>query len=148
MSKLTIKQEKFCQKQVELGIGSDAYRQSYNADSMSPEAIHVEVTRLLKNPKITLRIKELQAAGRKRHDVTVDSLTAEYDDIKTRALDDKVYAPAVSCVTGKAKLHGLITDKNEVTGKDGEPIKVQEVTAFEIAKTMSFLLTKAMQEKK
>jgi len=28
----------------------------------------------------------------------------------------------VSATTGKAKLHGLVTDKQEITGADGGPI--------------------------
>lgn len=37
----------------------EAYKDAYNTSSMSDAAIDVEATRLLKNPKVTLRQKEL-----------------------------------------------------------------------------------------
>ena len=64
MSKLTPKQEKFCQLYIELGNASEAYRQAYSCDKMKPESIHVNAAKLLENTKITLRISELQAEHR------------------------------------------------------------------------------------
>ncbi|OWK36917.1 terminase small subunit [Fimbriiglobus ruber] len=74
----TPKQEKFCQKYIELGNASEAYRQAYDAENMSPEAIGVEACRLLQNPKVALRIEDLQRLHLKRHEVTIDRVVAEY----------------------------------------------------------------------
>ena len=41
---------------------SDAYREAYNTSSMKPAAVHVEASRLMANPKITLRCEALQSA--------------------------------------------------------------------------------------
>lgn len=57
---LTPKQELFCQKYVELGNASEAYRQSYNASKMKSETINVKSSQMLKESKISIRIKELQ----------------------------------------------------------------------------------------
>ena len=54
MADLTIKQERFAQRYVELGNASEAYRQSYDAEDMSDEAIRVEASRLLDNPNVSL----------------------------------------------------------------------------------------------
>jgi phage terminase small subunit len=78
MSDLTIKQERFAQKYVELGNATEAYRQSYDADEMSDEAISVEACRLKDNPKVSLRIEVLENLRLKRHEVTVDRVIAEY----------------------------------------------------------------------
>lgn len=119
---LTPKQSQFAQKYVELGNASEAYRQSYDAENMSPEAIRVEACRLLQHPRVALMVVNLQEGHSKRHLVTVDSLTAEYEEVRILALVDKQYAPANGAITGKAKIHGKIVDKNEHTGKDGTPL--------------------------
>jgi len=75
---LTPKQEKFSQKFVELGNASEAYRQAYDAENMSPEAIHEEAYRLTNNPDVALRIEHLQELSRKRHEVTVDRIIHEF----------------------------------------------------------------------
>lgn len=122
---LTPKQERFCQKYIETGNASEAYRQSYDAENMSPEAIRVEACRLLQNPNVALMVVELQEKLRERHGVTVDSLTEELDEARALALKIEQPAPAISATMGKAKLHGLIVEKNEHTGKDGGPIVTQ-----------------------
>jgi phage terminase small subunit len=77
-SDLTPKQEKFARKYVELGNASEAYRQSYDAENMSNEAIHQEAYQLTTHPQVSLRIFQLQELARKRHQVTVDRVVAEY----------------------------------------------------------------------
>lgn len=57
---LTQKQEEFAKCIVEGMSQIDAYKKVYKADSMSDNAISVEATRLIQNPKISLRIKELR----------------------------------------------------------------------------------------
>lgn len=113
MLKLTPKQEKFSQLYIELGNASEAYRRSYNAENMGDEAIWVEACRLQSDPKVSLRIKELQEMHVKRHMVTVDSLTKELEEARELAIKIENPAPAVSATLGKAKLHGLLTDKIE-----------------------------------
>jgi len=80
MSNLTLKQEAFCRAYIEKGNASDAYRRSYVADKMKPEAVYVNASKLLDNAKVALRVKELQAEIKKRHDVTVDSLLDELEE--------------------------------------------------------------------
>lgn len=78
---LTLKQEKFAQKYVELGNASEAYRQSYDVAEMKPESVNRKAKELLDNGKITARVEELQELARKRHQVTVDRIVAEYSKI-------------------------------------------------------------------
>jgi phage terminase small subunit len=111
---LTPKQEKFSLTYFETGNASEAYRTAYLCKNMSDRAIAVEASRLLNNPKITLRIDELGERQLKRHDTTIDSLTKELDELRQRALKEGQISAGVSAVMGKAKLHGLIRDKSEV----------------------------------
>lgn len=75
---LTLKQERFAQKFVELGNASEAYRQVYDASAMKPETINRSAKALIDDHKIATRIKELQALALKRHQVTIDRVVAEY----------------------------------------------------------------------
>jgi len=70
---LTVKQEKFANLYVELGNASEAYRQAYNVkDSTSIETINVSASKLLADPKITLRVEELRNEVKESHCITRD----------------------------------------------------------------------------
>lgn len=57
---LTIKQEKFCNKYLECGNASEAYRYAYNASRMSEETVCNSAYKLLQNGEITARIAYLR----------------------------------------------------------------------------------------
>jgi phage terminase small subunit len=81
MTNLTIKQERFAQKYVEVGNASEAYRLSYDAEKMAPETINNEAYLLLRHPEIATRIEQLELLRRKRHEVTVDRVVSEYSKL-------------------------------------------------------------------
>lgn len=112
---LTVKQEALAQAYIENGGKQiNAYRTAYDADGMSDNAASVEACRLFKTPKISLRVFELQEEHRERHNVTVDTLTEELNEAKDLASDEKQPAAMTGAIMGKAKLHGLITDKQKI----------------------------------
>lgn len=58
----TLKQERFCAAYIANGgNASQAYRDAYDAEKMSPEAIWVAASRLMDNPTVALRVAALQA---------------------------------------------------------------------------------------
>ena len=58
---LTDKQERFARCIALEGMTqTDAYRECYNVENMSDNAIYVDACRLAQNPKISLRINELR----------------------------------------------------------------------------------------
>lgn len=117
MSNLTVKQEATCQAYIECsGNKSEAYRQAYDTKNMSDEAIYVEACRLFKNPNIALRVLELQEEHKKRHNVTIDTLTNELDQARDLAAKAKQPAAMTTATMGKAKLHGLLSDKHQHIG--------------------------------
>lgn len=124
---LTPKQEKFCLSYIETGNASEAYRLAYNAGKMKAGSIHRKAKELLDNGKITARINELRAAHRERHNVTVDSITTELEEARQQAIKAGSPSAAVAASMGKAKLHGLLVEKTEISGKDGQPIAVASV---------------------
>jgi phage terminase small subunit len=122
---LTIKQEKFCMVYIETGNASEAYRQAYNTEKMSNEAVNVEASRLMDNPTVSLRLEELKNKHAKRHEITVDTLLAELEENRQAALSAMVVqsSAATAATMGKAKLLGLLVDKQEHTGANGTALQ-------------------------
>lgn len=119
---LTTKQENACLAFIEHGGNqSAAYRQAYNTENMAALSIHQEASRLFALPHIASRVVELEEEHRERHNVTIDTITAELDENRALALGEKQAAAATSATACKAKIHGLITDKSTIdhTSSDG-----------------------------
>ena len=109
------KQEKFCQVFIETGNASEAYRQSYDTDSMSINTIHVKACELKKTDKVTVRIQELEAEHRERHNMTVDDLIKELEEARQMGADTESASAMVSATMGKAKLLGLDKQRIDIT---------------------------------
>lgn len=83
MSKLTAKQEKFCQLVAEGNTYADAYREAYNSSKMSNSTIYVHSSRLMDDAKITLRVEELKKEAVKRSQITLDQVLQEMSNWMT-----------------------------------------------------------------
>ena len=107
--KLTPKQEDFCHFYIEMGNASEAYRESYDADSMNENTVNRKAHDLLENGKITARLEQIRKEHQRRHNLTVDTLLAELEDARKAAFigDKAQVAGAVAATMGKAKLLGL-----------------------------------------
>lgn len=118
--KLTQKQENFAQLYVELGNASEAYRRAYPGSKKWKDcAVWSNAANLLR--KVSVRVEQLQAEAKERNAVTVDSILAELEEARVAALGAKFpqSSAAVSASVAKARLCGLIVDKQErkVTSK-------------------------------
>ncbi len=119
---LTEKQEAACQAYLECdGNQSEAYRRAYDAENMKPAVIWSEASILFSNPIVAKRVLILQEGHAKRHNVTIDTLTVELNEAKDLAKDTEQPSAMTGAIMGKAKIHGFITDKNQIdhTSKDG-----------------------------
>lgn len=123
---LTPKQEKFCQLYIELGNASEAYRQSYDADSMNENTVNREAKGLLDNPKIATRLDQIRKEHSKRHNVTVDTLLIELEEARLAAFEGErvQVAAAVAATMGKAKILGYDKQVVQHEGETGLNIKV------------------------
>ena len=113
--KLTPKQAAFCCAYIETGNASEAYRRCYNAAKMKPETVAVKASELLSNGKVAVRLEGLRAKLRKRHEMTVDDLVAELEEARKLAFETDKAAAAVAATMGKAKLLGLVVEKQETS---------------------------------
>ena len=120
---LTVKQDAFAKAYIENGGNkSAAYREAYDAENMQENTINVKACELFKNGNVAVRVLELQEGHSQRHNVTVDSLTEELNEARTLAKEEAQPAAMTGATMGKAKLHGLITDKKDITS-GGKPVK-------------------------
>ena len=117
MVKLTDKEEAACLVYIETGNKSEAYRQAYDVgEDTKPETVWTNGHDLFNRTHVMTRVKELQAEHAKRHEVTIDSLTLELEQAKNLANSTNNAAAMTGAIMGKAKIHGLVTDKTHQTG--------------------------------
>jgi len=104
------------------GNGILSYKKAYNCKNMSDKAIYVEVSRLLKNPVISLRIKEFKDKVEKKIEeefvYTALDHYNELDELKKEAmkLDKPDLKTALQASIKKGELKGLYKIKTEITG--------------------------------
>jgi len=116
--RLSSKQEIFCQRYLELGNASNAYREAYDAIQMKPTTVNHKAKELLDNGKITARLVELQERQLGKHDINMDTIV---QDMACIAFFDPIslYHP-----DGKPKqLHEIDPQARKALGitmKDGE----------------------------
>ena len=94
MSKLTIKQENFCNYYIESGNASEAYRRAFSCAKMKDESINVNASKLLNNTKVALRVKELQSEQKEKSDLKKEEAIKELTSIVRARITN------VMCITG------------------------------------------------
>lgn len=131
-SGLTPKQEAFTVAFFETGNAAEAYRRAYDVASDAKDHwIYVEAGQLLDHPEIALRLKSLQEQAERHSIYTRQKAMDELEAARVLAMAKDNPAGAVAAIKGKVGLYGLDRpSKLEVTGKDGEAIKVESDEAF------------------
>jgi phage terminase small subunit len=118
--KLTPKQEGFCQDYITTGSQTRAYQLNYNVKKMLPASINNKAYELRTNVAITSRINDLQARVAKKFEVTVESLTKEFEEDRQLARELDMPAAAIAATNGKARIHGL--DKQVLSNDPENPM--------------------------
>lgn len=131
---LTEKQEAFALAFLETGNAAEAYRRAYD---VAPDAkdgwIYVEACQLLDHPKVALRLQSLRDQAERLSIFNLSAAMDEFEQARTLAKAEKNPSAMVAATTGKVKLFGLDRPgKVEVTGKDGGPIKTEDVSAKDL----------------
>jgi len=87
---LTVKQENFCQAYIETGNASEAYRRAYSCRKMKDSVINIKACELLKNGKVTVRVRQLQAELKKSSDIKKADILEELSCIVFADIRDYV----------------------------------------------------------
>lgn len=124
--------EKFAQEMAKGNSAAAAYQLAgYDADEKSAETAG---PRLFRNVQVQSRVAELQQRGATRAEITLETLIDDAERIQHGAEAAEQWSAANSALQTKAKLSGKWIDRSvsEITGKDGGPITVEDVSAREL----------------
>ena len=88
---LTTKQEIFVQRLIEGYSQREAYKFAYNCEKMKDTTIDVEASKLLSNPKVSLRYEELKNELKQKMFYTVEKANEDLEWIKLKAKEDIEY---------------------------------------------------------
>ena len=102
--KLTLKQEAFVLAYIETRNASEAYRRAYNAKNTSSEAVHVNACRLLKNPKVALRIAEFHDRAEVETLLTLEQHMEELKTLREMAKEAGQFSAAISAEVKRGEL--------------------------------------------
>ena len=88
---LTTKQEIFVQRLIEGYSQREAYKFAYNCEKMKDTTIDVEASKLLSNPKVSIRYEELKNELKQKMFYTVEKANDDLEWIKLKAKEDIEY---------------------------------------------------------
>lgn len=80
-SKLTIKQEKFCNKYLECGNASESYRYAYDCSKMSDNSVWCNASQLLADTKVAQRLEYLKSHLAEASGITALQIIREHQKI-------------------------------------------------------------------
>lgn len=114
------------------GAGSAAYREAFNAENMSANAIAREASLLLKDPKVAQRIAELREPAAEEAGMTLKSHLADLKRLRDLAEKDGKFSAAVTAEVNRGKASGLYVEQVQLSGNAKNPVAVT-VSAEDLA---------------
>jgi len=113
MKRLKSRHESFCRHFVDsANAAAAALAAGYAAESARNAGY-----RLLNQPRIALRIAEIQAETARVHCQDVESLVGKLEVIYRRAIHDHQFSAAARAIELQAKLYGTLTPKGKIESK-------------------------------
>jgi phage terminase small subunit len=123
---LTLAEERFCMAYIDGGDAKEAYHNVYGRSASKNE-----LSALCDAPNVIKRISNLynQRVAVMQHAcmVDVDLLVRELEQARQIALQEREASAAIAATMGKAKLHGLLIDKREISLKRPEDMTEAEL---------------------
>lgn len=119
---LNARQERFVQNLATQGMNAtSAYREAGYA-TKHDGAARADASRLLTNGNVKKRLLELQEEAAAKAVVTATMIAAELDAAYELAFANNQAAACVAASMGKAKLFGLIIDRQELRAEIRKPV--------------------------
>lgn len=113
---MTIRREKFCREYIKHQNGDKAYKLAYNPDGMSQRSISREVQKLLSNPLIINRIKEMQQPALLKAQVSLERHLLDLERLRELAVEKGQIGAAVNAESLRGKACGLYIERKDVSG--------------------------------
>jgi len=119
---LTEQQERFCVNIVSGMNQTAAYKDAYDAEKMKIETIYVEASRLMDDPKITLRIEELRKEA--RNDKIIDTMQRKEMLTQWFFDDTKKEDSRLKALDMLNKMDGEYIEKVNLSGDEDKPFEI------------------------
>ncbi len=122
LPKLTTKQQQFVlHYSINGGNATEAYKNSYDCSGMKDTSINVEASKILKNPKVSLWIKQAESNVQQVFEdeikYSAKDCFDELAEVQARARKRTGnYSQEIKAIELKGKLAGHFVDKHQVTG--------------------------------
>lgn len=111
---LTPKQEKFCQEMAKLGNQRQAYKNAFNCKKMKDKTIDVKASELMKNGKVTVRLKELAEETKSKNTAEAQEIQEYLTQVIRGQIDeDCIVVESIGDYQSRAR-----NVKKQVTPKD------------------------------
>lgn len=136
---LTLAQELWCMRYIESGDARDAYKQAFGYEPSAKQLTALnELPAAIKRVShlYNMRVAVMQNSAR----VDVDLLVRELEQARQIAIQEREPSAAIAATMGKAKLHGLLVDKREISLKRPEDMteaELRQVLGLELAEDMA-----------
>ena len=133
LRKLNPKQRLFCLAYVETGEARQSYLAAGYTTKASKQGVSVQASKLLARPNVIAYVNELKAKQAEALTVNVATITAMLYETRADARKAGQHGVAQSCAMGIAKLHGLLIERQEVSGGAELSLTVNYVPAKALA---------------
>lgn len=121
LGRLTAKQEKFCREYAATGNAVKSYQAAYSKGN-SYSCAGSEASKLLKNPRITARLKELYETHNAEKIMQAEEIQTTLTEIaRTGSIKDRLKAIDILC-----KMGGLYISKQELEITNSIPIVIKD----------------------
>lgn len=123
---LTLAQERFAMAYVDYGDADEAFQLVFNRRPKAHELkALMELAPLIKRVAVlyNMRVALMQHSAQ----VDVDMLVRELEQARQIAIGEREASAAIAATLGKAKLHGLLIDKREISLKRPEDMTEAEL---------------------
>jgi phage terminase small subunit len=121
LAKLTDKQELFCLN-IYAGMSNvEAWINSYDHGGTRKTASE-SASKLMANPRIQHRLKELRDESNRRARVTLEDHLKRLEELGRGAQDNGQFSAAINAELNRGKASGIYVERKEITGADGGPI--------------------------
>lgn len=125
---LTLPKELFCMAYIDIGNAPEAFEHVWGRKGSAEE-----LKDLIESPACIKRVSHLynQRVAIMQHScqVDVDLLVRELEQARQIAIAEREPSAAIAATMGKAKLHGLLIDKKEISLKRPEDMTEAELRA-------------------
>ena len=130
LTTLTPKQETFALN-IHAGMtNKDAYLDAYDIKNASLNTIYQNSSKLLKNPKIVMRLNQLEEESIRVTKVSLRKHLERLNELGQGAESAQQFAAAINAELNRGKASGLYINRQEIFGHGGGPVDCSIKVSF------------------